>query len=224
MDLKMKEITDLFEVPEKIILQWINEKKMPSHKIKNQYYFNKTEINEWILSNNISVSKKILDLTLTSKPVSLIDLIKKGDIYYGIEGSTVEEVINDVVNTITIPKSIDKESIRISLLMRENMMSTAIGEGIALPHPRNPIISDIDEESISVCFLKNPVEYGALDGKPVNVLFVIISSNSKRHLEILSKLSFFCLQPEFIKTLQDKPKKAVFLYYIERTEKEWKER
>jgi PTS system nitrogen regulatory IIA component len=224
MDLKMKEIVDLLEVPEKIVLKWINEKKMPSYKIKNQYYFNKTEVNEWILSNNISISKKILDFSLTSKPVSLIELLKKGDIHYGITGETVEQVINDVVNSIDIPKSVDKESVRISLLMREVMMSTAIGEGIALPHPRNPIISDVDEESISVCFLKNPIDYGALDGKPVFVLFVIMASNSKRHLEILSKISFFCLQPDFVQTLKDKPKKAVFLYFIDRIEKEWKER
>ena len=62
MDLKMKDIIDLLEVPEKTIIQWINDKKMPSYKIKNQYFFNKAEVNEWILKNNIAVSEKILDL------------------------------------------------------------------------------------------------------------------------------------------------------------------
>ena len=224
MDLKMKDIIDLFDVPEKTILQWINDKKMPSYKIKNQYYFNKAEVNEWILRNNIAVSEKILDLALTNRPVSLIDLIKKGDVHYGIKGTTVREVIDDVVNTIPIPKSTDKDTVRASLLQREEMMTTAVGKGIALPHPRNPIISDIDEESVSICFLKNPIDYGALDGEPVRVLFIIISSNAKRHLEILSKISFLCKQDDFLKTLKDKPQKEVFLYYIERVEKEWRAR
>jgi PTS system nitrogen regulatory IIA component len=217
----MKDITDLFDVPEKTIVQWITEKKMPSYKIKNQYYFNKAEVNEWILRNNIAVSEKILDLTLTNRPVSLIDLIKKGDVHYGIGGTTVREVIDDVVDTIPIPKSADRDTVRASLLKREEMMTTAVGRGIALPHPRNPIISDIDDESVSICFLKNPIDYGALDGQPVQVLFIIISSNSKRHLEILSKISFLCKQDDFLKTLKDKPQKEVFLYYIERVEKEW---
>ncbi len=224
MDLKMKDIIDLLEVPEKTIVQWINEKKMPSYKIKNQYYFNKAEVNEWILKNNIAVSEKILDLALTNRPVSLIDLIKKGDVHYGIKGSTVREVIDDVVKTIPIPKSADVDTVRASLLQREEMMTTAVGKGIALPHPRNPIISDIDEESVSICFLKNPIDYGALDGEPVQVLFIIISSNAKRHLEILSKISFLCKQEDFLKTLNDKPQKEVFLYYIERVEKEWRAR
>jgi nitrogen PTS system EIIA component len=222
MDLKLKDIIDLFDVPEKTIIQWINEKKMPSYKIKNQYYFNKAEVNEWILKNNIAVSEKILDLVLTKRPVSLIDLIKKGDVHYGIKGTNVRDVIDDVVNTIPIPKSADKDTVRASLLQREEMMTTAVGKGIALPHPRNPIISDIDDESVSICFLKNPIEYGALDGEPVRVLFIIISSNAKRHLEILSKISFLCKQDDFLKTLKDKPLKEVFLYYIERVEKEWR--
>jgi len=220
----MKDIIDLLEVPEKTIIQWINDKKMPSYKIKNQYFFNKAEVNEWILKNNIAVSEKILDLALTNRPVSLIDLIKKGDVHYGIIGSTVREVIDDVVRTIPIPKSADIDTVRASLLQREEMMTTAVGKGIALPHPRNPIISDIDEESVSICFLKNPIDYGALDGEPVKVLFIIISSNAKRHLEILSKISFLCKQEDFLKTLNYKPQKEVFLYYIERVEKEWRAR
>jgi PTS system nitrogen regulatory IIA component len=116
---------------------------MPSYKIKNQYHFNKAEVNEWILKNNIAVSDKILDFNLTDRPVSLIDLIKKGDVHYCIMGSNVREVIDDVVNTIPIPKSTDKETVRSSLLLREEMMTTAVGNGIALPHPRNPIILDI---------------------------------------------------------------------------------
>jgi nitrogen PTS system EIIA component len=224
MDLKMKDIIDLFDVPEKTIVQWINEKKMPSYKIKNQYYFNKAEVNEWILKNDIAVSAKILDLALTNRPVSLIDLIKKGDVHYGIKGMTVREVIDEVVDTIPIPKSADSDTVRASLLQREEMMTTAVGRGIALPHPRNPIISDIDEESVSICFLKNQIDYGALDGEPVQVLFIIISSNAKRHLEILSKISFLCKQDDFLKTLKDKPQKEVLLYYIERAEKEWRAR
>lgn len=224
MDLRIKDITALFDVPEKTIIQWIEQKKMPAHKIKNQYYFNKAEINEWILKNDVAVSEKILDLSLTNKPVSLIDLLKKGDVHYGITGKTVSEVIYSVVDIINIPKTTDKGTVLTSLLQREELMTTAVGRGIALPHPRNPIISDVDDESLSVCFLKNPVDFKALDGMPVEVLFVIISSNAKRHLEILSKISYLCKQEDFLQTLKDKPQKAIFLKYIKGIEKEWGKR
>jgi PTS system nitrogen regulatory IIA component len=194
---------------------------MPAYKIKNQYLFSKAEVNEWILSNNIAVTEKILDLALTSKPVSITELINNGGIYYDLDGRDVHDVINNVVDAITLPKSIDKETIRASLLQREEMMSTAVGKGIAFPHPRNPIISDVDDEGLSICFLKNKVDYDALDGEPVSVLFVIISSNAKRHLEILSKISFICKQDEFLKILKDRPAKEVIMYFIDQQEREW---
>lgn len=224
MDLKLKDVVELMNVPEKTVQQWIKDKKMPAHKVKNQYFFNKAEISEWILRNNIAVSSTILDLNLTSKPVSIIELLRKGGVYYNIAGTTVKDIINNVSKAIQIPAGTTRENVKASLLQREEMMTTAVGHGIAFPHARNPIISEVEHESISLCFLENSIDYNALDGKPVSVLFVIISSNSKRHLEILSKLSFLAKQEDFVKILQDRPKVEVIHYYIEQKEKEWSKR
>jgi len=221
MDLKIKDIVELLNVPEKTIHQWIKEKNLPAYKIKNQYFFNKAEISEWILKNNIAVSSNILDLTLTNKPVSILELINKGGIYYDIKGSTVKEIITNVVSTINVPAGTTKEIVKTSLLQREEMMSTAVGHGIAFPHPRNPIISDVEGESVSLCFPVEQIDYNAIDSELVTVLFVIISSNSKRHLEILTKLSYLCRQQDFVRILKDRAKKEVINYYIELKEKEW---
>jgi len=221
MDLKMQDIVDLLNVPEKTVHQWIKENRIPAYKVKNQYYFNKAEINEWILKNNIKVSRKILDLKLTQKPVLISDLIQKGGIHYDIKGKTVRDVIKKVVDVIAIPPETTKQVILTSLLEREEMMTTAVGHGIAIPHPRNPIIADVDNESISLCLLEHEVDFKALDGKPVNTLFVIISSNAKRHLEILSKISYLCQQKNFSQLLTEKAPKDTILEFIDTIEKEW---
>jgi nitrogen PTS system EIIA component len=221
MDLKIKDICDLFNVSESVVHQWIDDKKIPCYKVKNQYFFNKSEINEWILWNKLSVSDKILDLKLTAKPVIIADLINKGGIHYNINGSNIIEILKKAISTIPIPADISKEEIESTLIERESMMTTAVGNGIAFPHPRNPVITDVDNEQISVCLLKKPVDFQAIDGKPVHTLFIIISSNSKRHLEILAKLSFLCQQTNFVNLLEDKAKNEVILYYIEKNEKEW---
>ncbi|MCU0821339.1 MAG: PTS sugar transporter subunit IIA [Spirochaetes bacterium] len=221
MDLKLKDIANLLDVPETTIREWIEKKKIPYYKVKNQYYFNKAEINEWILRNKIKVSDKILDLKLTTKPVVITQLIERGGIHYNIKGKIVKDVLKNAVESIPVPQDMSHEKIISYLLEREEMMTTAVGRGIALPHSRNPIISDMESESISICLLDKPVNFNALDGKPVHCLFIIISSNSKRHLEILSKISFLCQQDDLLKVLEDKAKKEVILYYIEKFEKEW---
>jgi len=73
------------------------------------------------------------------------------------------------------------------------MMTTAIGNGIAIPHVRNPVVLAIDTPCVTLCFLKNPVDFKALDRKPVFAVFTILSPSVKEHLTILSRLAF-CLQ------------------------------
>jgi nitrogen PTS system EIIA component len=224
MDLKIKDIANLFNITENTVRQWIDEKTIPFYKVKNQYYFNKSEINEWILRNKLAVSDKILDLKLTSSPVIIAELIEKGGVHYNIQGNNLVDVIKNAISAIPIPSDITKEEIESTLIERESMMTTAVGNGIAFPHPRNPVIADVDSEQIAVCLLEKPVDFQAIDGKPVHTLFIIISSNSKRHLEILSKLSYLCQQVDLVNVLQDKAKKEVILYYIEKIEKEWAKR
>jgi nitrogen PTS system EIIA component len=224
MDLKIKDICDLFEVQENTVRQWIDDKIIPCYKVKNQYYFNKSEINEWILRDKLAVSDKILDLKLTTHPVVITELIEKGGMHYNIDGNNLVDVIKNAISVIPIPPDITKEEIESTLIERESMMTTAVGNGIAFPHPRNPVIADVDSEQISVCLLDEPVDFQAIDGKPVHTLFIIISSNSKRHLEILSKLSYLCQQAELVRHLKEKTKKEVILPYIKQIEKEWANR
>lgn len=221
MDLKLKDIIALFNVPEKTITQWIRERGMPAYKIKNQYFFNKAEVSEWVLSKNIAVSENIFNLNLTGTPVSISRLIRRGGVFRSIQGNNIEDIIGNIVNVIAIPAGLTKETVKASLLQREEMMSTAVGNGIAFPHPRNPIISDVDDEGISICFLDQKINYNAIDRKPVGILFIIISSNAKRHLDILSKISFLCKQDDFIALLQGKPGADEIIAYVEMKEKEW---
>ena len=224
MDLKIEDILRLIPVSEHTLLQWIKDRKIPAYKIRSQYYFNRAEIEEWVLTHRINVSENILQIRLTEKPVSLIELLNHGGVHYDIAGDSVEDSIRNAVAVIRIPSDIKPEDVCMALIQREEMMTTAVGKGIAFPHPRCPIISDVDSESLSICFLRNKIDYKALDKENVNVLFVIISSNSRRHLEILSKISFLCQKTDFVSMLHNHADEASLRAYIEKIESDWSKR
>ena len=197
----MKDVMDVFELPEKEIVRLIKSKALPVHTINHQNMFNKEEVQEWAIQNNITLSEKLLSLAGSELPVSISGLIDKGGIIYGIRGRNAAELLTDAVTRMKLPPEVRQDEVLACLIEREEMMPTGVGRGIAIPHPRNPIIADVDHESITVCSLASPVEYGAVDGKPVHTLFIIFSANAKRHLEILSKLLFLCQQPQFVEML-----------------------
>jgi nitrogen PTS system EIIA component len=224
MNLKIKDICELLQVSEKTVYRWIKENKIPTYRINSQYRFNKAEINDWILKNKITVSEKILDLKVTKNPVKLVDLINRGGIFYGVKGNNTTETIANSVDLITIPDEVTRDEVLSSIYARENLMPTAVGNGLAFPHSRNPILADIENESISLMMLKNEIDYKAIDGKKVHTLFIILSANPKRHLEILSKLSYLCQQTEFISLLKKNSTKEKLMAYIEDKETEWEKR
>ena len=83
------------------------------------------------------------------------------------------------------------------LFAREALESTGIGDGIAIPHVRNPIVLHVSRPVITLCFLEKAVDFGALDGKPVSILFSLISPTVRAHLRLLSRLSFALQDPGF---------------------------
>ncbi|MGE5341744.1 MAG: PTS sugar transporter subunit IIA [Candidatus Omnitrophota bacterium] len=197
MQLKIKDLTEAFQIAEKTLLEWIREKNLPAYKINHQYYFNVTEVKEWVLKNNIPVSPRFLEIS-SDAPLTFPLLLKRGGIFFDIEGKTPIEVIKHAVNRMPIPPEVGKDMVTYSLLEREEMMPTAIGKGIAIPHPRNPIIADTDHESVTLCLLKEPVDFNAADHQPVIAMFIILSANSRRHLQILSRVSYLCRQEDII--------------------------
>ncbi len=76
------------------------------------------------------------------------------------------------------------------------MGSTGIGDGIAIPHVRNPIVLHLDEPFVTLALLRQPVEFEAIDGKPVHALFMVVSPTVPVHLRILAQLGFLLRDDE----------------------------
>ena len=221
VDLKIKDVAELLQVSEKTIYRWIKENKIPSMRINWQYRFNRDAINEWVLKNNISVAEPIFDETESTKKADIVECLRKGGIHYKVAGSTVEEILKNAVALINAPPGLDKETIVWHLLKREAMMTTALGSGIAIPHPRTPLISDISCESVSMCFLNGPVDFKALDNMPVSVLFIVLSANQPRHLQILSQISHLCRKDGFMELIKRQALREEIFDYAGKEKKSW---
>jgi PTS system nitrogen regulatory IIA component len=99
------------------------------------------------------------------------------------------------------------------------MGSTGIGDGIAIPHVRNPIVLHIPHPSVTLCFLDHPVEFGALDGLPVSTLFTLVSPTVRSHLHLLSKLAFALRDPQFRAVIANRGSRDEILQEARRVEK-----
>ncbi|HTX72133.1 MAG TPA: PTS sugar transporter subunit IIA [Rectinemataceae bacterium] len=154
--------------------------------------------------------------------IALSTLIERGGVYYNIGGSSPAEALREGIKGLSLPKDVDRAALTKAVLEREALMPTAIGNGVAIPHPRNPIIFKAADQRVSVLFLKTPIPYDALDGKPVSVLFLILSSEAKSHLSVLASLTHLCQRRDFLELLADRPSTGELAGFIRAAEDSWK--
>ncbi len=146
--------------------------------------------------------------------LTLSIMLERGDVYFNIRGSSSPEVISSLVKVLRPIKCIDKEALLKSLVEREELGSTAIGSGYAIPHPRKFCYQDKESACLAIAYLDQPVEWSALDGKPVNCLFLVLSADTKDHLVTLSELARLAELPEFSRFIAKKPSKQDVLEFL----------
>jgi PTS system nitrogen regulatory IIA component len=220
MKLLVRDAARLLEVSEKTIYRWIKQGSIPAYRLNDQYRFNRAELLEWATARRIPLSPEIFreaESETASLP-HLLEALQAGGIHYRIGGSDRASVLRRVVDTMRLPEEVDPQFLYEVLMAREALGSTAIGEGIAIPHVRNPVILHLQRPMITLCFLEQPVEFGALDGEPVSVLFVLISPTVRAHLHLLSRLSFALKDRTFKKELLRQGSRDELLAAVERCE------
>lgn len=205
MQLTVRDVAGLLQVSEKTVYRWIDDGKLPGYRIGGKYRFNRAELLAWATANKLHVSPGMLlepESVETSLP-RLEEAVQAGGIHYRVSGNDPASCLRNVVGMLALPEEVDREFLFQALVARETLASTGIGEGIAIPHLRNPIVLHLPRPTLSICFLDKPVDFRALDGKPVFVLFALISPSIKAHLHLLSRLAFGLRDPGFNRLIHE---------------------
>ena len=220
MQYTLQDVTKLLNLPEKTINRWIQEQQIPYHQVRGQYRFNRDELLEWAIARGIQIAKDpFQESNGKSLPCLRLDRsLQAGGIFFEIEGASKEGLLHAVLEEMNLPAEIDREFLLQMILAREELSSTAVGDGIAIPHVRSPIVLQVSVPMITLCFLKTPIEYGALDGKPVNTLFTLISPTTRTHLQLLSRLAFALRDPQFRRVIKNQGRPEEILVEAERIE------
>lgn len=210
MQLKASDAAQALSVDEKTILRWIRHDHLPAENFLGNYQINRVDLLEWATERGIKVHPSLYDLEDTNdgKPMPLLSrCLEEGGIHCGVVGNDVPSVLQQVVNLLNLPDELDPDFVLQVLLAREAMGTTAVGDGIAIPHVRNPLLLRLPMPRVSLCFLANPVDFGALDGIPVQILFTITSPTVRIHLHLLSKLAY-ALRDERLRQILKAPCQA----------------
>jgi nitrogen PTS system EIIA component len=224
VQLNVKDVAKLLNVSEKSVYRWVDQGDIPFCRVSNLYRFSRAEILEWATARRMKVSPAILNEpeSMHTPMPTIFETLKAGGIYYRIAGTTKDAVLRSIVEDVKFPEGVDLDFLLQVLLAREELGSTGIGDGIAIPHVRTPLILHVTRPLMSLCFLETPIDFGALDGRPVHTLFVIVSPTVRAHIHLLSRLSFVLRDGRLKERLRLQSSREAILDDIRRLEGEFK--
>jgi PTS system nitrogen regulatory IIA component len=179
--LTIEEVAKYLRVSERTVYDWAQKGEIPSGKIGTVWRFKKSEIEKWV-NERLSVNK------LLPRAIHLETMISPDRISFLNFSSKRDALLALAENLALSPQVKNRQELSAEILKREDLMSTAIGRGLAIPHVRLPSVTDL---VVSVGISRvDIIDFQALDDEPVRLLFMIAAAYNQ-HSYYLQTLSYF---------------------------------
>jgi nitrogen PTS system EIIA component len=215
MELNATEVANLLNLPEREVRDLARTGKLPHLEVQDSLRFNRQAILEWALARGHPLAFALDEAEPADLP-PLRELFAPECFHYDMPGRTFAEVLRAALKVFQLPPEADKDLVYDLLVSREKLMTTALGDGLAVPHLRVPVVVNVARPTLGIFFTREPIDMGALDGKPVHTLFLLLSLTPKQHLELLARLAFLFRKPEFVTLLRERAKPEAIIEWIER--------
>lgn len=206
MKLSIADLSKYMGVTPKTIERWFKQGKLPVFPSGGEYQFHKDALEKWARKRHIRLNLPIISekQPIDEDKPGLSKAIRNSGIFFNVESGDLADVFNACIGKVSdIPEDF-KEDLIDRLLEREAAHSTGVGNGIAIPHPREPL-AYLKDPLVYVFFLKETMDFNALDNQGVSVLFFILAPSLTVHLHLLSSLSFCLRDNDFRKLLITEP-------------------
>lgn len=182
--LTIEEVAKYLRVSDRTVYDWAQKGEIPAGKIGTVWRFKKSEVVNWVnerLSSSAGVKKQ-------EQTVEVSKILSPERVIF-ISQPTKQEALTELAEVLSAAPQVKKEDELLNeILKREELMSTAIGRGIAIPHVRLSSVSDL-VMAVGVC--KSPIsDFQTIDDKPVEIL-IMIAAGYNQHNYYLKTLSYF---------------------------------
>jgi PTS system nitrogen regulatory IIA component len=187
MQLRMRDAAQILCVSEKTIRRWINQESLPTRQVGGQYWFSRTELLEWATLRHHHVSPDALGALIDADDSSqLADAFLAGAVLEDVAGDQWPTVLETIVHRMRLPEAHDRRVLIELFAARGGANFTAIAPGLAIPHPRHPLVLRGASAAVTLAYLQQPLALA--DGATINSLFVITSPTMPSHRQLLSGL------------------------------------
>ena len=201
----LAEMADYLKVARRSLLKMAERGDIPATKVASQWRFMRSVVDDWLITKMKTLPDRELQKLIDSEklPVPLSALLRPELIRLDIEDVGVKRILEMLSEPLIRQKLLDSSEDFVSRLVeREEMVSTAIFAGVAIPHFRKPEECPVTEPRIVVGVSRDGVDFNSLDGKSTFLFCLICANQVLLHLKIIAELALLFRRPDLIEQLR----------------------
>lgn len=191
----IKEVSKYLKMNERTVYKLIQAGQIPAAKLGKQWRLNKERLNEWLGFQVAELSASDLahiERDHKESVIKIAPLLKEQDVAFNFYAASKSHAIQKLVDTIIknnkLPAS-QGEKLLQTVMERERLCSTAVGEGVAVPHPRDVVITEARKPLLCVGVCRHGMDFESIDGKPTHLVFLLSAPRNDIHLKLMARLS-----------------------------------
>jgi PTS system nitrogen regulatory IIA component len=221
----LSQVAAYLKIAEKTVLRMAHREEIPCAKIGSQWRFVKPMIDNWLVSKmkyfNPDNEHGTLAIDEERAVIPVTRLLHRAFIIMNLIPGTIEQVLAQLVEPLSqggiIP---DKQAYVKKLMSREQLLTTALGKGVAIPHIRNPRENPRGITLLVVGICGAGTDFGALDNEDTMLFFLLCTDSEKLHLRILAQLNRIINDPALIRAVLRAPDEQAVIELFAEKEKE----
>lgn len=206
MPLDLQQAAKMLGVSPATVRRWARQGRLGVMRPSGEFRFEEAELGRWARNQGLSIGvgkSTAAPLSVDQEMQPLVAAVSRGHILHKVPGVSAGEVLSNLVELAPLDESCDRLALLEQLQGREALASTALGHGIALPHPRTPSKTFVQKPMVVIAMLDGVADWKALDDAPVHTAILLLSPSPKEHLGVLSRIAYLMRNESFVDGLRN---------------------
>ena len=189
----IKEVSQYLKMNERTVSKLATQGLLPATKIANQWRFMRSLINQWLEQQMIGLTSEQLELLeseIIARPIEVTQFLTPELILSEAKARTKADLLKEMLDLAALQKRIKNPGLVLkALIKREALCSTALGEEVAIPHPRQPLNESYAKPTIVMARSLEGIDFDGVDELPVKLIFLLCMCDDYTHLKVLARLN-----------------------------------
>lgn len=202
----LKQVADRLQLSERTLYRLLQRGELPGHKVGGQWRFRMSEVNYWLdlrLARMRSADLQQLEGEGASHAIELSQVLRLENALIQVAPGSRQDMVTAFVRAVTYPNPVDGDVVAARVLEREELSSTGTVDGVAFLHTaRWESRLLLQSPLVALGRLPIPVDFGAIDGTPTDLLFLVLAPDDRTHLNLLARVARLCRDPQLLKGLR----------------------